>query len=1154
MVLVIELKVLIKVFALVMAYLLISMPGAFAFGIGGFDIVGSQIEVLEVPAKESRVVEYSNGFTGCIPLTGSECNDGVGGLCDPGSDGILGTADDYCESWENCCYECGCPGGMYCDVVNLPQNLWECRDVPTSNNIIIEDQAPSSFPEYSQSGNIVTFDYTLTNYPKEDGANLGTESFGFECVSDDLPCTVDYEFLGCETINENPGTSIEKENCRLNITIASHTRDYSYIITPTMGLVLSLFLPISTSYTISKELSPITFNSFVCGDGEVAGDETQETCCYDTGCDGGYYCGTEQFPEKSCHLISDITLELISDPEPVGPYDLCSRERSFPVTVKLNNPPADMEIEDIHYVLGTGDENSIGCFVVLNNEPEFNEYSCEIIIPQQEDTCSGDASDIINNVLYFDINFSHNTSEGGYSVLEEQLFASLPNIQVDVFDPNNDICERDLGEDSSNSCRDCGCVDEGFGSDYFCGGAGENFECRERNFILTAGGFDQTNFLDYDVTTGLRVGFNYNISNFPSQVGAVATNEACSLECSLTNPSAGTVLGDCGGSEALECEIIEGSCSEGVMEDGVLRKENCRAIIKVNSYTNDPTLLYTINPILSVDVVFSDLYVNTAGEETRTIEDEMQQISIGLNYCGNERRDPWEDYENCCFDVPCPGMQICDSELNTGPTGGDHCRDLSSVRLVVDDVDPNVFDSNNQVNTVRLDAHIANAPRRTDSLYFQYLLDFELIKCSFKDKEGRRHECENLGFVIKDCEDKTSIEDLNNNINRFSCDIEIPAMTDFRSSNFYYEDEGKLKFKKGEFSIQEIRYYNSTEPGDVSRVDDIPEDIEIIADIECGDGFCDGFAEIEGERICPEDCGCYLDREMLVNGVCIPLSDITLAITEIIGSVKRESGIAYCVINTEGEDCDPAGELIVTVQVNNAPENLIINVGEGFKDNAEAKIDHDDELEIGHQCQIQDPELYIYECRVAQLKYDNRFDGEPLDQVLIKTLEMTIIAGYYTRDIETHREMFRHRELTNTEDFQYVEIEREDITVNRNCREQGAQMQLRIGEMQNKRDGQDALIWLLTIGGVLIAWQTGGWQQIGMILPMLLGPLQESLAEYENQLGILSASYSCICNAETIAEQEQCQAMYQSSAMTISALSEGTNFLFDNLGLATSLF
>jgi PKD repeat protein len=139
-------------------------------------------------------------------------------------------------------------------------------------------------------------------------------------------------------------------------------KEYFFIIPETTS---------GTANAITLNLNP----TFTCGDGdcESALGESSESCCYDCGCQDGYYCSVGgSAAAGTCMDESEIALEA----EPVGSVQVadCTQAEDIQMTVRVRNPPSGLE--DVAYgILNLG-----GSASNINCEGSGGVYTCPVTV------------------------------------------------------------------------------------------------------------------------------------------------------------------------------------------------------------------------------------------------------------------------------------------------------------------------------------------------------------------------------------------------------------------------------------------------------------------------------------------------------------------------------------------------------------------------------------------------------------------------------------------------------------------------------------------------------------------------------------------------------------------------------------------------------
>lgn len=368
------------------------------------------------------------------------------------------------ENSANCCYDCPCASGQYCDIaIGGDVKSGQCRAEPSDTSISLFNISPTSFLSYTSTGNKITFSYSLS--PPPQSLTLGVESCSTTCISDtecSAPCSV-----SC-TKDDN------EASCSLSFTIVNYNNLKSYSVRPLLTVPFTYYNgPSRVSTSISSLLPLYAFGPFFCGDLTCnSPDETVTNCCFDCGCPVGQYCSTlstdTSSPTDMC--IAD-SLQLVIDR--VTPISFTDQRSIHTVNISAhieNIPAADVQLRGNPYSCSLWG-GSIDCTLQCRSFPRQGSsrpLECEITLPS---ITYPDASSFILSPNSLSVIVDYNNAS---TVSRRILRATLPDLSItQTAHCGFDSCETYLGESAANCCIDCPCrTDPSFGSTYVCAPGG----------------------------------------------------------------------------------------------------------------------------------------------------------------------------------------------------------------------------------------------------------------------------------------------------------------------------------------------------------------------------------------------------------------------------------------------------------------------------------------------------------------------------------------------------------------------------------------------------------------------------------------------------------------------------------------------------------
>lgn len=376
--------------------------------------------------------------------------------------GQFGCEENLGEDSSNCCYDCNnCPGGQYCDFLTGQPDTSACRLIPDDSNLQILDVNPAHFSSSDGSENI---DFIAQITDKPQGMFTPTAGCRIDCTPS---CTASCS-VSCSSVSSSD-PSIYNSTCGISFDINNYDplRDYTlypvlnYSMTFNSGVVNGTV--VTTAKTLSSGVGGITIGVHYCGDLDCTQDESQSTCCYDCGCQGGQYCdtlGTTDHRLDSCKPQNLINMTKVG----VGStsFNDSHIEHRVNVTLRINNKPSSASLSAT-----CGFNNSISDVACSAECGEINgsDVVCQIIIPAINHSAT-DFYDPVTRRITLPQNILNVSMEfnNGPNVSSMDFSFSVPDIVIDViYHCGNGVCESDIGENVGNCCLDCTC-----GPDLYC--------------------------------------------------------------------------------------------------------------------------------------------------------------------------------------------------------------------------------------------------------------------------------------------------------------------------------------------------------------------------------------------------------------------------------------------------------------------------------------------------------------------------------------------------------------------------------------------------------------------------------------------------------------------------------------------------------------
>jgi len=418
------------------------------------------------PNSLTVVIEFSNGgstktksMTVSFPditIGSFECG---GGVCES----TLG------EDQSNCCLDCGCPDGDYCDwegVGSVPSDA-ACRDPLADSDLVMDSINPSHFYDQRYGGNSADIVVNINNKPIS--FQLDSLGCGMQCSSNRGDCQSTCDVAGCET--DMTVSGIYSTQCLLSFSISNYDSLTDYDLSPvfTAGVSYNNGTSDTVIDSVINTFPTISIGAHWCGDFVCGDDEDYMMCCFDCGCPNGYYCDTNNINwPTSGDECKNKNFDLIIDDVANTLFQDSSVQHYLDITGHVSNFPSGTKITGECAIQGGAFECIMICDRVESiHTAEYN-FTCQMIIPPVDYIGSPyfypNQREIVLTQSMFSINHEYNEgSQNKTDVYDNNVDEIRLNVTTHCGEGG---CEANFEETQSNCCRDCGCSN--YGDYYFC--------------------------------------------------------------------------------------------------------------------------------------------------------------------------------------------------------------------------------------------------------------------------------------------------------------------------------------------------------------------------------------------------------------------------------------------------------------------------------------------------------------------------------------------------------------------------------------------------------------------------------------------------------------------------------------------------------------
>jgi hypothetical protein len=563
-----------------------------------------------------------------------------------------GTCEDYVgEGQTNCCYDCGCPAGYYCDAEML------CK---STNAITLSLHGTPDTRVINCNEDHVIYIPIKVNNPPSDAIVKG---FRYRLAG----------YVEPTTCTGGPGVF----SCAVNVPAVEDCGTGDYNVGPNS---LTLVIEYSSGEaTVTKELSTsfpnVTIGSFECGNlaCESGLGETQSSCCLDCGCPAGKYCdwggfGSVPSDAKCRDPIVNSDLYMVSI-EPSHFYDQRYGPNSADIVIGVQNSPSNLNMESLSCEMrcsGSGGECESTCVVEdCESGYESGEHRTECTLSLYVTNYDPLTDYEISPVFTADVRYSNGTT----GVMEATLVSTFPVISIGSHWCGDRVCGIDEGY--LICCYDCGCPDGYYCDTYDTDGPTSGDGCRNRDFGVDMDYVEDDMFQDSSIQHYLDV--TGHIPNYPS-------GTSVSGECLM---QAGE----------FECMMI---CTRAESQYEDEYNFTCQMIIPPIDYVGSPYFRPASRELVLTQSMFSITHTYNEGPDKmkETYDIPVDEIRINVTtHCGEggceESFD--ETQSSCCRDCGCSAYGD-DYFCYTGQNPNGVCLPNSSIILDITGFEPDPTD------------------------------------------------------------------------------------------------------------------------------------------------------------------------------------------------------------------------------------------------------------------------------------------------------------------------------------------------------------------------------------------------------------------------------------------------------------------------------
>jgi len=605
--------------------------------------------------------------------------------------GAYGCETELTEGQSNCCYDCGCPTGSYCDAAMV------CK---LSSAITMSlHGTPDTRVINCNEDHVIYIPVKVNNLPSDAIVKSATQNLGGSVRS--VTCT------------KGSGGIF---SCAVTVPSVEECDTGEYWVGPNIVTLVIGYSDGATKATKSMSVGfpDITIGSFECGNGvcESSLGESQSSCCLDCGCPSGKYCdwgGFGSVPSdakcKNPLVNSDLYLGSI---KPSHFSDQPLTGNSPDIVVSIKNSPSNLHLDSLSCVMECSSSEGVcastctlqGC-VTDESVPGIYSRECELnfIISNYDPLTDYELSPVFTAEVRY--------SNGTGGMMEATLTNTFPIISIGAHWCGDVVCGSD--ESSYKCCYDCGCPEGQYCDTKTRTGPSSGDGCRDREFVLEAENPGDVLLQDSSVQHYIDV---------PGRV--------------TDYPSGTELYGDCELQDGeFECAVI---CSREDSAIGTEYNFTCQMIIPPIDYIGSPYYDPATREITLTENSFTIRHVYNEGPDNVTEEYGFTAGDIRLNvtsHCGEGgcETNLDETQSNCCRDCGCSSYGSGnDYFCYTGKNPNGACLPNSSIILEItgyepDPVDCIIYKEGEEcivtINTL-IDSQVVNPPGDIDIIASYY--------------------------------------------------------------------------------------------------------------------------------------------------------------------------------------------------------------------------------------------------------------------------------------------------------------------------------------------------------------------------------------------------------------------------------------------------
>jgi hypothetical protein len=616
-------------------------------GASGLNLLKATLSEMDTPtitANQSSTNQIASIDQDCglaIPTTSDSIFSPVGLRLNPSySCGNANCESGLGETQSNCCLDCACLSGYYCDLGG------GCKQA--SGITLSVYGTPQTAVSSCNQQHILNITVKINNPPT--GLSISSASYKLGNAS--------FQSTSCSGGSQT-GYIL---SCPVTVPAVPSCNTGSYNVGPNYMNLSVTFTDGKGSATryIAASFPNVVIGSFQCGNGncESSLGESPSVCCYDCGCSSGY-CDIYSPSNGSCRQSPVNTDLRISGITPSGFYTHSAGD-SVRFNAYVANAPATLSVSGQSCSLSCSRSDSqacsAGCTITCPNTAGPGAYnaSCSLgfSIPSYDPLKSYS--------LYPTLNLSASYTNGSKGSVQKVLSNSFATINIGSHWCGDRKCDPD--ESSGTCCYDCGCT-TGYcdTKDPQYNSAGDSCKASPQKGV------------DSISTTVFSGTYDQHIINITGRLGSRPSGISLTPSCTL------------GGRNGIACYV---TCEPG--SDPQVYTFLCQMYVPSLDYNSssffDVQTRKVTFPQNSLNLTFSFNNGSLKAQETYSVA--IPDVVIAVTpKCGNAvcEANVGESKSGCCIDCYCSRGNFC----YTGKTTNGECLSNTALTMRTQSVDAN---------------------------------------------------------------------------------------------------------------------------------------------------------------------------------------------------------------------------------------------------------------------------------------------------------------------------------------------------------------------------------------------------------------------------------------------------------------------------------